>query len=294
MPQPARPINVVGFIGLGVMGEPMCGHLARRSGREILGHDVRPEPLARLAGDGVKNTSLEAIADRADLILLSLPTPEAVGSVMSALQPRLKSGQCLVDTSTTPVSLTRRLGERLGAAGIGFADAPVARTREAASRGELSIMVGASETMFAHLQPLLATMGTDVTHCGPVGCGQVVKILNNMLLFQNVAALAEAIALARRNGVPAETLLNTVARGSGDSFALRNHGMKSMVPRVYPERAFPITYAIKDLTAALEMAEAAGIEVEGARLTMRRLRVAKDAGYGAQYFPAMLEVIDRE
>lgn len=293
MPEPARPINIVGFIGLGVMGEPMCGHLARRSGREILAHDVLPEPLARLAQHGVQNAALQAIADRADLILLSLPTPAAVENVIGALLPRLKPGQCVVDTSTTPVALTRRLGERFNAAGIGFADAPVARTREAASRGELSIMVGASEAMFAHLQPLLATMGTDVTHCGPVGCGQVIKILNNMLLFQNVAALAEAIALARRNGVSAEKLLNTVARGSGDSFALRNHGMKSMVPRVYPERAFPITYAIKDLAAALQMAEAAGVEVEGAQLTMQRLRAAEDAGYGAQYFPAMLEVIDR-
>ena len=292
MPDAARPITVIGFIGLGVMGEPMCGHLARRSGREILGYDVRPEPLGRLAQDGVKAATLETIADRADLILLSLPSSAAVENVIGALLPRLKSGQCVVDTSTTPVALTRHLGERLGAADIAFADSPVARTREAASRGELSIMVGASDAVFAHLQPVLSTMGTDVTHCGPVGSGQVVKILNNMLLFQNVAALAEAIAIARRNGVSAETLLNTVARGSGDSFALRNHGMKSMMPRVYPERAFPTTYAIKDLAAALEMAEAAGIAVEGARLTMRRLRAAEAAGHGAQYFPAMLEVID--
>ena len=135
-------------------------------------------------------------------------------------------------------------------------------------------------------------MGSDVTHCGPVGCGQVVKILNNMLVFQNTAALAEAIALGRRNGVPADVLLPAMALGSGDSFVLRNHGMKSMLPRAFPERAFSTRYAMKDLSYALEMAEAAGIAVPGAQLTMQRLREAERQGYGEEYHPVVLRVID--
>ena len=126
----------------------------------------------------------------------------------------------------------------VGGRGIAFADAPVARTREAAARGELSIMVGASEPVFAHIRPVLETMGTDVTHCGPVGCGQVVKILNNMLVFQNTAALAEAIAIGRRNGVSADLLLPTIAKGSGDSFVLRSHGMKAMLAEDFPSARF--------------------------------------------------------
>ena len=117
-------------------------------------------------------------------------------------------------------------------------------------------------------------MGTDVTHCGPLGCGQVVKVLNNMLVFQNTAALAEAIAIGRRNGVPPEVLLPTMAKGSGDSFVLRSHGMKSMLPREFPERAFSTRYAIKDLSYALEMAAAAGLAVPGAELTMQRLQAS--------------------
>ena len=287
-----RPIATIGFIGLGVMGEPMCGHLARRCGRPVLAHDLRPEPLSRLAEFGVIATAPEELAQRCDLILLSLPDGKAVQAVIGALEPGLAAGQCVVDTSTSPVALTRELGARLATRGIGYADAPVARTREAATRGELSITVGASDAMFAHVRGILETMGSDVTHCGPVGTGQVVKILNNMLVFQNTAAIAEAIALGRRNGVPPETLLPALALGSGDSFVLRNHGIKAMLPRVFPERAFSTRYAMKDLSYALEMADAAGLDVPGARLTMQRLRAADAAGHGEEYHPVVLQVID--
>jgi 3-hydroxyisobutyrate dehydrogenase len=289
-----RPIATLGFIGLGVMGEPMCGHLARRSGHPVLAHDLRPEPLTRLAQAGVTSAQPAEIARRCDLILLSLPDGKAVAAVVEALEPHLSAGQCVVDTSTSSVALTREIGARLAQRGIGYADAPVARTREAAAKGELSIMVGASDAMFAHVQPVLETMGTDVTHCGPVGCGQVVKILNNMLVFQNTAALAEAIAIGRRNGVSPEMLLPTIAKGSGDSFVLRSHGMKSMLPRDFPERAFSTRYAIKDLSYALEMAAASGLAVPGAELTMQRLRQSEQAGNGENYHPAVLLVIDPE
>jgi 3-hydroxyisobutyrate dehydrogenase len=289
-----RPIAAIGFIGLGVMGEPMCGHLARRGGKPVLAYDRRPEPAARLAEAGVTAADPDAIARRCDLILLSLPDGAAVDAVLTQIEPHLRPGQCVVDTSTSPVAMTRAIGARLAGNGIAFADAPIARTREAASRGELSIMVGADDAVFAHISPVLRTMGTYVTHCGPVGSGQVVKILNNMLLFQNVAALAEAIGIARRNGVSPETLLSTVAKGSGDSFALRNHGMKSMLPKQFPLRAFSTRYAMKDLSYALDMATASGFDAEGAQLTMRRLQESDRLGHGDEYFPAMLHLIDPE
>jgi len=287
-----RPIGMIGFIGLGVMGEPMCGHLARRSGRSVLAHDLRREPLDRLAALGVTAATPEEMARRCDLVLMSLPDGKAVQSVIAALEPGLSAGQCVVDTSTSPVALTRAIGGRLEARGIGYADAPVARTREAAARGDLSITVGASDAVFTHVRPVLETMGSDVTHCGPVGCGEVVKILNNMLVFQNTAAIAEAIALGRRNGVPPDVLLPAIALGSGDSFVLRNHGMKSMLPRVFPERAFSVRYAVKDLSYALAMADDADVDVPGARLTMQRLKDSETAGHGEVYHPVILQVID--
>lgn len=292
MPTPLPSVETIGFIGLGVMGEPMCGHLARRSGKTVLAYDLNKEPLNRLRDQGVASASPQELAASCQVILFSLPDGKAMQSVVATLEPHLRPGQCIVDTSTSSVAMTREIGARLEAKGILFADAPVARTREAASRGELSIMVGASDSTFAHVRAILETMGTDVTHCGPIGCGQVVKILNNMLVFQHTAALAEAIALGRRNGVPPEVLLPTMAMGSGDSFVLRNHGMKSMVPRLFPERAFSVRYSIKDLSYALEMADAAGLDLRAAKLTMERLHEAERQGHGDQYHPVVLEVID--
>ena len=285
-------IETIGFIGLGVMGEPMCGHLARRSGKAVLAHDLNPAPLGRLAEHGVKAATPVELAARCQVILFSLPDGKAMQAVVASLEPHLNPGQCIVDTSTSSVAATREIGARLEAKGILFADAPVARTREAAAKGELSIMVGATDSTFSHVRAILETMGSDVSHCGPIGCGQVVKILNNMLVFQHTAALAEAIALGRRNGVPADVLLPIMAVGSGDSFVLRNHGMKSMVPRSYPERAFSVRYSIKDLSYALEMADAAGLDMKAAKLTMERLREAEQQGHGDQYHPVVLEVID--
>ena len=285
-------ITAIGFVGLGVMGEPMCGHLARGSGIPILAYDLRAEPLQRLAAHGVKAASLQDIAASCNVILLSLPDGKAVDAVVGQLEPHLRAGQCVVDTSTSSVELTRQIGARLAANGILYADAPVARTREAASRGELSIMVGATESTFERIRPILQTMGTDVTHCGPIGCGQVVKILNNMLVFQHCGALAEAIAIGRRHGVAPDLLLPTMAMGSGDSFVLRNHGIKAMLPGVFPDRAFSTRYAIKDLSYALEMAAASNLDMAAAKLTMQRLKQAEQAGHGDQYHPVVLRVID--
>src|SRR4051794_38190767 len=120
MPQPPNPIVTLGFIGLGVMGEPMCGHLARRAGKPILAYDLRPEPLERLASNAVTAASLAQIAAKADLILMSLPDGKAMASVVAALEPHLKPGQCVVDTSTSSVAQTREIGERLAAKGILF------------------------------------------------------------------------------------------------------------------------------------------------------------------------------
>jgi 3-hydroxyisobutyrate dehydrogenase-like beta-hydroxyacid dehydrogenase len=291
MPTPPA-ITTIGFIGLGVMGEPMCGHLARRSGKTVLAYDLRNEPLARLAEHGVKGAAPEQLARDCQVIIMSLPDGKAMRAVVEQLEPHLRAGQCVVDTTTSSVAATREIGARLSAKGILFADAPVARTREAAAKGELAIMVGATDETFAHVREILETMGTDVSHCGPVGCGQVLKILNNMLVFENTHALAEAIAIGRRNGVAPDKLLNILSTGSGDSFILRNHGMKSMVPEAYPERAFSVRYSIKDLSYALEMADEAGLPVEGARLAMRRLQAAESAGDGDRYHPVVRKLID--
>ena len=289
-------IEALGFIGLGVMGEPMCENLARKSGHPVYATDLRKEPLDRLLAAGVKACgSVAEVAQRADLIFLSLPGGPEVEAVCDAiLGSASRRAAAIVDCSTAPVSLTREVAARCAAAGIAYADAPVARTREAAQKGTLSIMVGGTPEQFARIRPYLAWMGSEVTLCGPVGCGQVVKLLNNMMLFEIGSALAEAIAIGRRAGVEERLLLETLSKGSSDSFALRNHAMKAMLPRRFPTDAFGTDYARKDLAYALELAREAGVNAEGAEVARRRLDEASARGLGRNYWPVILNVVDAD
>jgi|SRR5579872_1518370 len=287
-------IETLGFIGLGVMGEPMCANLARKSGRPVYATDLRQAPLDRLAEAGVKScVSVAEVAEQVDVILLSLPGGKEVDAVCRAIVGSARRRvTTIIDCSTAPARLTREVAARCEAAGIAYADAPVARTREAAQRGTLSIMVGATAPLFERIRPFLDCMGTEVTLCGPVGCGQVVKLLNNMMLFEIGSALAEAIAIGRRSGVDERLLLETLSKGSSDSFALRNHGMKAMLPRRFPEDAFATDYARKDLAYALELASEASVRAEGAEVARRRLDAASARGFGRNYWPVILKVVD--
>ncbi len=179
------------------------------------------------------------------------------------------------------------------ARGAAFADAPIARTREAAQQGTLSVMVGADAAVYERLLPLIRCFASDVTHCGAAGTGQAVKILNNMVLMQTVNALAEAMAIGRRVGLEPALLFSTLAKGSADSFALRNHGMKSMLPGVFPEAAFSTEYAHKDILYALELAGETDVAARGAELIESVLKQTIDAGHGKKYWPILVRTIDR-
>jgi 3-hydroxyisobutyrate dehydrogenase-like beta-hydroxyacid dehydrogenase len=285
--------STIGFIGLGVMGEPICRNLVRKSGARVIAFDLSPEPLARLAADGAAVAGAVAeIVDQSDIVFLCLPSAKHVRGVFEGgIHKNIRKGQVVVDLGTSSVNQTREFAKQLQARGATWADAPIARTRQAAQDGTLSVMVGTSNELFAAIEPLIRCFATDVTLCGDVGAGQVTKILNNMVLFETVNALAEAVALARHSGVDPALLLDTLSKGSADSFALRNHGIKAIVPENFPERAFSTEYALKDLSYALELAADAGIKIRGAELIGQVLQEAIDAGSGAAYFPVIAKHI---
>jgi 3-hydroxyisobutyrate dehydrogenase-like beta-hydroxyacid dehydrogenase len=290
--------GMLGFIGLGVMGEAMCRNLAKKSAQAVIAYDVRPEPLAALTTDGVApGASVKDVVLRADVVFLCLPGENEVRAIAygaGGLAETVRPGQIVVDCSTAPVPLARELSRVFGERGVSFADAPVTRTAQAAKDGTLSIMVGTEAEVFARIRPLLACMGTDVTHCGAAGAGQAVKLMNNMVVAQTVVALAEACAVARASGaVDPQVLFETLAKGSADSFVLRNHGMKSLVPDRHPtEGAFPTRYMIKDLTYAMGLAEASGVLLEQAATTRRLLERTAEAGYAKHYYTAVLRLIE--
>ena len=290
-------VPVIGFVGLGVMGGPMCRNVALKHGGEVIAFDMNEAAFAALDGTKARRaTTLGEVAQRADIVFLSLPGGRQVEQV--CLGPKGLAGASrlplvIVDLSTTPVAVARTLAERLSLKGIAFADAPVARTREAAQRGELSIMVGADEALYARIEPMLRYMGSDVTHCGGVGCGQVVKLVNNALVFENTVAIAEMMVLGERAGVAPSVLLDAVSKGSGDSYALRNHARKSMLPRQFPEKSFPPEYVLKDIGYVLELAAQVGVSARVTQLAQRYYSATATNGWSGRYYPAVIEVVDR-
>jgi len=287
---------IIGFIGVGVMGEPMCRNLATKSGHPVVAYDQRTAPLERLRQHGVRSASnLQQVAASADVVFLALPSGAHVDSVCNGpggILEHPRKGQIVVDLGTSPADLAQRLEQAFRAKGMKFADAPIARTRQAAEQGTLSVMVGGDRETFEAIRPLLFHIGTEVTYCGAAGAGQVFKVLNNMVLIETVVALSEAVAVATRAGLDATLFFQTLAKGSADSFALRNHGMKAILPKIFPEKAFSTNYARKDLGYALALAANVGICLRGAEVADGLLEQAADAGFGELYWPVISRIVD--
>lgn len=292
MTQEAAP--VIGFVGLGNIGAPMCRNMALKHAGDVVVFDANPQGTAALEGTKARPAaSLAELAAQADVVFLSLPGSAQVESVCEALASCDLRPSAIVDLSTTAVAVARSVAGRLAERDIAFADAPVARTVEAARLGELSIMVGAEPALFARIEPLLRYIGSDVTLCGGVGCGQVVKLVNNALVFEHTAALAEMLVLAQRAGVEPAMLLEAVSKGSGDSFVLRNHGTKAMLPREFPRGGFPPEYALKDIGYLMELAAQTGTPAAITATARRYYEAAAANGLGGRYFPVVIEAIER-
>jgi 3-hydroxyisobutyrate dehydrogenase-like beta-hydroxyacid dehydrogenase len=286
-------MTVLGFIGLGVMGSGMCANLIAKSGVTVVAYDPVEACLEAAVNAGAQRGSGVAdVAEQADIVFLSLPSINEVEAVCGQLVAGERRPRVVVDMSTSDVSRPRALADQLAQQDVCLVDAPVARMRQAAQDGTLLITVGASDEQFAELEPFLACMGTDIVAAGGVGNGQVIKILNNMVLFLTMNALAEAMTIGRKAGVDGKLLFETLALGSADSVALRKTATATMIPDEFPERAFPTRYAIKDMALALELADDENVAAGAARQTMDILQRTADAGLSDAYCPALIKVVD--
>ncbi|WP_315122576.1 NAD(P)-dependent oxidoreductase [Comamonas antarctica] len=285
---------ILGFIGVGVMGTGMCRNLARKSGCTVLAADLDMDHVRSLAPDGVVAASIAQIAERASIVFLSLPSIQQVEAVCTGaggLLAHASALETIVDMSTSDVERTRQLAATLQEKGLALIDAPVARSREAAHNGTLLITVGADAGQFAAVKPHLDCMGSDVLHCGPTGAGQVVKIMNNMVLLNTVHTLAQAFALAEQSGVSKDLLAQALGLGSAASFALQLTGANYLAKDVFPQKMFSAAYALKDLKLALALSSAVGLDNPITALTAQQLQKSIDAGFADSYYPVMYRVI---
>ena len=287
-------INKIGFVGLGVMGMSMFKNVAKCKEFTAQGFDNDNSKLSTLQKLNLKQASnIKEIFNENDLIITCLPSGKHIKNLFykENAMSLIKKNQIIVDMSTSQPDLMLKLEKDLKIKNAFIADAPIARTRQAALDGTLAIMVGATNDIFKKIKPILELMGSDIMHCGSVGTGQFTKIINNMILFQNVLALTEASKIAEHYKIDTETLFKNISNCSGDSFALKNHGLKSIVRDNFPDLAFSVKYAQKDLSYALEMANQMGLSTPGSTTINNLFSKAIDEGYGDLYFPVIKKIL---
>jgi 3-hydroxyisobutyrate dehydrogenase-like beta-hydroxyacid dehydrogenase len=242
----------IGLIGTGIMGAPMAANLLAAE-FSLTVHDVREESADQALDAGAKWADTTAAACHgAEVVLMSLPTPEAVETVALEAIAAMTSGSVLVDHSTSPPSLMRQLASDAAQGGIEFLDAPVSGGQAGARRGTLSVMVGGDADVLERCRPIFQAIGENIYHVGAVGSGDVAKLVNNMLCFIHMWAAVEGIALGARAGVDPNVLRDIVSTSSGNSAVWRGGTAAMLRDRLQP--SFDMKLIAKDMGLALDMA----------------------------------------
>ena len=271
----------IAFFGLGTMGLPMARNLVA-AGHAVVGHDLDPARVDALGGAAEEGPAEVAIA--------SLPSAAAVEEVAGSLTGR--GAEVFVDMSTSPPALARSLAGRLAAAGTLSLDAPVSGGPHGAESGTLSIFVGGSAEAFARVEPLLAALGSTVAHVGPPGAGQVVKLCNNLMAGVNMVAVAEACAVAKREGIEPKLFYELVTRSTGDSRVLRTRFPLAGADDAHPanrhfEPMFMLDLIVKDLILARDLAAEHELDPLVARAALASYRAAQQQGLGRLDYSAV-------
>lgn len=255
----------IGFIGLGIMGKPMAGHLIN-GGHRLLLHTRSGVPEALVAAGGIALPSPQAVAQQAEIVITMLPDTPDVEKVLfgdngiaSGLQTSTGGRKAVIDMSSISPLATRDFAARLHVLGHDYADAPVSGGDIGAQNATLTIMVGANQAVFDRIQPILALMGKSVTRIGDVGAGQVCKVANQIVVSSAIEAVAEALLFASKAGVDPAKVRQALLGGFAASKALEVHGQRMIERRFDP--GFRIELHHKDLNIALQSAAELGVSL---------------------------------
>ena len=272
--------QLVGFVGLGVMGRPMARNLLK-AGFEVLVHDVNAAAVADAVAAGARDGgTLKSVAE-ADIVVAMLPdTPEVEAVLLGpgGLAGSMRSGSVLVDMSTISPIATRSFAQHLRSRGIAMLDAPVSGGFQGAEAGTLSIMVGGEAEVLERCRPVLSAMGTTISHIGESGAGQVCKACNQVAVAINIHAVAEAMTLARKNGVDAAKVRQALLGGFAQSRALDLHGQRVLDGNY--KAGFRVQLQRKDLKIALEAGTASGTPLPVTALIQQLYGILDATGRG--------------
>ncbi len=283
----------VGIVGLGIMGGPMASNLLK-AGFDVIGFDVVPASLERLAGEGgTKAVSAAQAAAESDVVITMLPNHpqvEAVALGEGGVLDSAKPGTLYIDMSSIRPETARRLAEVGAERGVRVLDAPVSGGEKGAIDGVLSIMVGGAAEDFAAAQPIFDVLGKTIVHVGPAGAGQTVKAANQLVVGGIYGLVAEAIVLLEASGVDAGTGLDVLAGGLAGSRILELK-RKSMVAREFAP-GFRIDLHHKDMGIAIAAAREAGIALPMTGLVAQLIAAARAQGYGSLDHSVLLKVLE--
>jgi len=285
----------VAFLGLGIMGSRMAANLARAGFELTVWNRTASTAQAFVeqhAGVSLAPTPAEAARSSEIVVTMVVDGPQ-VEHVLLGEQGAARaaqSGTLCVDCSTIGPSATRAIAGELATHGLEMLDAPVTGSAPRAQDGTLTIMAGGTPRAFARAQPVLEAMGRLVVHAGPLGHGQMVKLINNAVAATNAAVLAEALVVAARTEVNLDALIEVMSAGSGASAML---DLKAQPMRQHDFRPlFKLEHMLKDVRLCLEEGQAAGAPFSFAALTREILNAGMGRGRGDEDFAALIEVLE--
>ena len=268
----------LGWIGLGALGAPMATNLLA-AGFPLRVHNRSAGPEQPLLERGAGLADSPAAAARgAALLCLCVSDDQAAEAVVEQAGSGLAPGSLVVDFSTIAPATSRALAGRLAGQGVGYLDAPVTGGTEGARAGSLSLLVGGAAADLERARPVLDVVGDRISHLGPVGAGQQAKAVNQVLVAGSYAAVAEALALGQRLGLPMGQVCEALRSGAAGSWALDNRAA-NMLNGHFP-LGFRLALHRKDLTIALEAAAEAGLELPISRLVAALEDDLLEAGHG--------------
>jgi len=253
------------FIGLGVMGSPMAGHLAA-AGHEVAVYNRTEEKSRDWAQkhSGRTYSSVANAAEGADIVFACVGNDRDVREVFEAAATTMRKGAIFVDHTTSSALLARELAERSEAAGFGFLDAPVSGGQAGAEAGRLTVMAGGELSAFAEVEPIMRAYATNVTLIGPAGSGQLAKMVNQICIAGVVQGLAEGLHFAKRAELDVEKVISAISKGAAQSWQMENR-WKSMNEGRF-DFGFAVDWMRKDLGLVLDEAERNGAKLELTKL----------------------------
>jgi 3-hydroxyisobutyrate dehydrogenase len=286
-------IERIGFIGLGIMGRSMAANVLKASFPLRVWNRTASRADALVEQGAARGISPADVAAHSDIIITCVSdTPDVEEVVLgdNGVIHGAQSGALLVDCSTISPQATREIAAQLATKGIHMLDAPVSGGSEGAAKGILSIMAGGEQTDFERALPVLQTMGKNIVYIGPQGSGQIVKLVNQVLVVGNCLAMCEALLLAQAGDVDLERTFQAVSQGAAGSWMLTNRAPQIIRRDWRP--GFMVGLQQKDLRLVLDLADELGVPLAGTSLIFNLYRTLEAKGLSAEGNHALIKALE--